>query len=364
MIKNWRADLSGADQRANRREGSSGLKLSIVDQCPVPEGFTPADALRNTIDLAKLAERLGFERYWIAEHHATGSFASSAPEIMIARVAAETAHIRVGSGGVMLPHYSPLKVAEVFRMLHALYPERIDLGIGRAPGGSPLDTFALRRDRGNRVMPDDFPQQMAELMAFLSASFPDEHPFREIALSPAMPGGPEVWLLGSSMWSAAAAAQFGVPYAFAHFIDPTHTRKAIEYYREHVNRNAGAMAGNTILAVGAICAETDQAAHRLYSSVRAWAQRLRQGGGRGPIPTPERALAQIGSTYGRLPNDAGEWPRVFVGDAQHLHDELARIAEELHLDEIMIVTVVHDHQARRRSYELLAEAFGIEQRAA
>jgi len=338
------------------------LKLSIVDQCPVPEGFTPADALRNTIDLAKLADRLGYERYWIAEHHATGSFASSAPEIMIARVAAETRHIRVGSGGVMLPHYSPLKVAEVFRMLHALYPGRIDLGIGRAPGGSPLDTFALRRDRNNRVMPDDFPQQMAELMAFLSASFPDEHPFREIALSPAMPGGPDLWLLGSSMWSAAAAAQFGVPYAFAHFIDPTHTRKAIEYYREHVNRSADAMAGQTILAVGAICAETEEAAHRLYSSVRAWAQRLRQGGGRGPIPTPERALTQIGSTYGRLPNDSGEWPRVFVGDAEHLHGELARISGELHIDEIMIVTVVHDHQARRRSYALLAEAFGLKPR--
>ncbi|MGC1676220.1 MAG: LLM class flavin-dependent oxidoreductase [Candidatus Binataceae bacterium] len=340
------------------------MKLSIVDQCPVPEGFTPADALRNTIDLARLADRLGYERYWIAEHHATGSFASSAPEVLISRVAAETEHIRVGSGGVMLPHYSPLKVAEVFRMLHALYPGRIDLGVGRAPGGSPLDTFALRRERTRSAMPDDFPQQMAELMAFLSASFPDEHPFREIAVSPAMPDAPEVWLLGSSMWSAAAAAQFGVPYAFAHFIDRTHTRKAIEYYREHVNQQGGALAGQTILALGAICAETEAEAHRIYSSVRAWAQRLRQGGGRGPIPTPERALTQIGSTSGRLPNDTGEWPRVFVGDAEHLRDELTRIAEELRIDEIMIVTVVHDHQARRRSYELLANAFGLKPRAA
>jgi luciferase family oxidoreductase group 1 len=339
------------------------VKLSIVDQCPVPEGFTPAHALRNTIDLAQLADRLGYERYWIAEHHATGSFASSAPEVLIARVAADTAHIRVGSGGVMLPHYSPLKVAEVFRMLHALYPDRIDLGIGRAPGGSPLDTFALRRERTRSPMPDDFPQQMAELMAFLSGSFPDEHPFREIAVSPAMPDAPEVWLLGSSMWSAAAAAQFGVPYAFAHFIDPTHTRKAIEYYREHVNRKGGALAGQTILALGAICAETEAEAHRIYSSVRAWAQRLRQGGGRGPIPTPERALTQIGSTYGRLPNDTGEWPRVFVGDAKHLHDELVRVTGELGIEEIMIVTVVHDHKARRRSYELLAEAFGLTPRA-
>ncbi|HVA80724.1 MAG TPA: LLM class flavin-dependent oxidoreductase [Candidatus Binataceae bacterium] len=340
------------------------MKLSIVDQSPVPEGFTPADALRNSIDLARLADRLGYERYWIAEHHATGSFASSAPEILIARVAAETAHIRVGSGGVMLPHYSPLKVAEVFRMLHALYPARIDLGIGRAPGGSPLDTFALRRDRNNRTMPDDFTQQMAELMAFLSASFPAEHPFREIQLSPAMPGGPEVWLLGSSMWSAAAAAQFGVPYAFAHFIDPTHTRAALKYYHAHVNRQGSAMAGRTVLALGAICAETEALAQRLYSSVRAWAQRLRQGGGRGAIPSPERALAQLGSSYERLPNDTGEWPRVLVGEPKRLHAELTRIAEELHIDEIMIVTVVYEHQARRRSYELLAEAFGLEPRTA
>src|SRR5260221_9871148 len=143
------------------------MKLSVVDQSPVPSGFTAADALNNTIDLAKFCDCLGYERYWIAEHHATGAFASPAPEIMIARVAAETRHIRVGSGGVMLPHYSPMKVAETFPMLHALYPDRIDLGIGRAPGGTPLDTFALRRDRRQNPFPDDFPQQLTELMAFL-----------------------------------------------------------------------------------------------------------------------------------------------------------------------------------------------------
>jgi len=133
------------------------VKLSIIDQCPVPAGFTTADAFRNTIELARLADRLGFERYWIAEHHATGAFASPAPEVLLARVGAETSHIRVGSGGVMLPHYSPMKVAESFRVLHALYPGRVDLGIGRAPGGSPLDSFALRRDRNSQQTEDDFP---------------------------------------------------------------------------------------------------------------------------------------------------------------------------------------------------------------
>src|SRR5208337_1667488 len=175
------------------------MKLSIIDQCPVPAGFTTADAFNNTIELARLADRLGYQRYWIAEHHATGAFASPAPEIMIARVAAETSHLRVGAGGVMLPHYSPMKVAEQFRMLHALYPGRIDLGIGRAPGGTPIETFALMRDRG-RQPADDFPQQIFELRAFLGGGFPPDHPFSRIKISPEMPGGPELWLLGSSMW--------------------------------------------------------------------------------------------------------------------------------------------------------------------
>ena len=202
------------------------MKLSIIDQCPVPAGFTTADAFRNTIELARLADRLGYERYWIAEHHATGAFASPAPEVLIARVGAETSHIRVGSGGVMLPHYSPMKVAESFRVLHALYPGRIDLGIGRAPGGSPLDSFALRRDRNSQQTEDDFPKQLLELIAFLHGGFRPDHAFSRIELSPAMPGAPEVWLLGSSMWSAAAAAQLGLPYAFAHFIDPSsHARR-------------------------------------------------------------------------------------------------------------------------------------------
>src|SRR5271167_2817653 len=153
------------------------MKLSVIDQSPVSTGFTPADALRNTIDLARLTDRLGYHRYWIAEHHASPALASPAPEILIDRVAAETSTIRVGSGAVLLPHYSPLKVAETFRVLHALYPDRIDLGIGRAPGGGPLEAYALLRDR-QRQMPDDFPDQLVELLAFLHGTFPADHPFR------------------------------------------------------------------------------------------------------------------------------------------------------------------------------------------
>jgi luciferase family oxidoreductase group 1 len=337
------------------------VKLSIIDQCPVPAGFTTADAFHNTIELAQLADRLGFERYWIAEHHATGAFASPAPEIMIARVAAETSHIRVGSGGVMLPHYSSMKVAETFRVLHALYPSRIDLGIGRAPGGSPLDSFALRRDRSAQPPEDDFPKQLLELIAFLHASFRPDHAFSRIELSPAMPGAPEVWLLGSSMWSAAAAAQLGLPYAFAHFIDPSHTRAAIEYYRTHFKPSNELTAPLAILGIGAICAPTDAEADRMASSVRLFVRRMREGA-RGPIPTPEDALAQLGP--GPLPDDVmaretGEWPRAIVGTPGHVRDTLVDIASVLHLDEVMLVTVVHNHQARLRSHELLADAFGL-----
>jgi luciferase family oxidoreductase group 1 len=340
------------------------VKLSIIDQCPVPAGFTTADAFHNTIELARLADRLGYERYWIAEHHATGAFASPAPEIMIARVAAETSHIRVGSGGVMLPHYSPMKVAETFRVLHALYPGRIDLGIGRAPGGSPLDSFALRRDRNAQPAEDDFPQQLVELIAFLRGGFRPEHAFSRIELSPAMPGAPDIWLLGSSMWSAAAAAQLGLPYAFAHFIDPTHTRAAIEYYRHHFKPSTELATPVAILGIGAICAPTDAEAERMASSVRLFRRRV-QRGDRGPIPTPEEALAELGP--GPLPADVtrretGEWPRAVIGTPDHVRGTLVDIASVLHIDEVMLVTVVHDHQARLRSHELLAKAFNLHAR--
>jgi len=180
------------------------MRLSVIDQSPVSSGSTPADALHNTIDLAQHTDALGYTRYWIAEHHATPGFASPAPEVLIARVAAETSAIRVGSGGVLLPHYSPLKVAEVFRVLHALYPGRIDLGIGRAPGSAPLEAYALRRDRGRGEWVDDFPEQLTELLAFLRREFPPAHPFARILVTPDMPGTPDVWLLGSSPWSARA----------------------------------------------------------------------------------------------------------------------------------------------------------------
>jgi luciferase family oxidoreductase group 1 len=331
------------------------MRLSVIDQSPVSSGSTPADALRNTIDLARRTDALGYERYWIAEHHATPGFASPAPEVLIACVAAETSGIRVGSGGVLLPHYSPLKVAEVFRVLHALYPGRIDLGIGRAPGSAPLEAYALRRDRGRGEWVDDFPEQLVELLAFLRREFPPAHPFARILVTPDMPGAPDVWLLGSSPWSARAASELGLPYAFAHFINPEPTREALEYYRSH----AGEGKRRTILALGAICADTQAEADRQAAPVRLRRYLRAQGVEPGEIPTPEEALAQLGPGGDPLPPERAEWPRYIAGTPDHVRDRLTGIAAALGVDELMILTIVHDHRARVRSYELLAEAFRL-----
>jgi luciferase family oxidoreductase group 1 len=342
------------------------IKLSVLDQSPVSDGFTPADALRNTIDLARLADKVGYERYWIAEHHAIVTLASPAPEILIARIGAETSGIRIGSGGVLLPHYSPLKVAESFRMLHAMYPGRIDLGIGRAPGGSGLEAFALRRDRNDRIQNDDFEEQLLELLAFLHHDFPSEHPFARIKVSPDMPGAPEVWLLGSSSWSSAVAAKLGLPYAFAHFITPEATLAALAFYRSTFQPSKHIAQPRAIVALGVICADTEAEAKRLFTSTQLHIRRIRLQGRRLPVPTPEQAIAELGSfAFGADPvvRGDGEWPRYVVGAPEQVRDELERMASNLQVEEMMIIAVLHDYQARLRSYRLIAEAFNLPPRA-
>ena len=341
------------------------IKLSVLDQSPVSDGYTPADALRNTIELARLADRLGYERYWIAEHHAIVTLASPAPEILIARVGGETSGIRIGSGGVLLPHYSPLKVAETFRMLHAMYPGRVDLGIGRAPGGSGLEAFALRRDRNDRIQNDDFEEQLVELMAFLHHGFPSEHPFARIKVSPEMPGAPELWLLGSSPWSSAVAAKLGLPYAFAHFITPEETPRSLEFYRSNFQPSKLLSRPRAIIALGVICADTETEANRLYTSTQLHIRRIRLQGKRLPVPTPDQAIAELGTlAFGADPvvRGSGEWPRYVVGAPEQVRNELERVASSLRVEEIMVIAVMYDYQARQRSYQLLAEAFNIPSR--
>ena len=343
------------------------LKLSVLDQSPVSAGSTPADALRNTLDLARLTDRLGYERYWIAEHHAMETLACPAPEILITRVAAETSSIRVGSGGVMLPHYSPLKVAEQFRMIHAFSPGRIDLAVGRAPGSGGLEAFALQRERGKRLQAEDFAEQVLELDAFLNHGFPQEHPFSRIKVSPEMPGSPDLWMLGSSPWSASVAAQLGMPYAFAHFIGPEQTEAALARYRAEFKPSAHLVEPRVIVALGAIAADTEAEATRLAASTRALIRTILLGGERKPVQTPEdaqRELAALGVDTDPFTWDDARWPRYMVGSAVKVHDKMQEMARELAVDELMILTVVHGHEARRHSYELLAKSFGLTPRSA
>ena len=337
-------------------EGKSGLRLSVLDQSPVAAGSTPAEALQNSIALARRVDDLGYTRFWMSEHHAMDTLACTAPEIMLARIGVETKRIRIGSGGIMLPHYTSLKVAEVFRMLHALYPGRIDLGIGRAPGGGPVEAMALRRNR--KVQPvDDFPEQVSELLAFLDRDFPESHPFAKIRVSPEMPGGPDVWMLGSSMWSSAAAVEFGLPYSFAHFFSPVATRAAIETYMRGFQPGIRRERPEATVAVGVICAETQEEAEYLASSVRLLQRRIRLGDRR-PVASPEDALRDL-RLMSEVPMEEGEWPRYFVGTPAKVRGELEQMAVELGIGELVVNTIVWEHAKRIRSYELLAEAFGF-----
>jgi luciferase family oxidoreductase group 1 len=329
------------------------LRISVLDQSPIAEGGTGADALRNTIDLARLADELGYSRYWVAEHHGMPMLASAAPEILIAEIAAVTARIRVGSGGVMLPHYSPLKVAETFSILGGLHGDRVDLGIGRAPGSDRETMFALQRDR-RQMSPDDFPDQITELLAYFDADFPADHPFARLAALPGSPGRPDVWLLGSSPQSAIWAGQLGLPYSIADFINPAAAPNA-RLYRERFQPSQRRAQPELAVCVSAICADTDEEALRLASSQRMAISLLRRGK-LIAVPPVEQALAFLAEEGA---SEAAAGRRVVVGPPDVVRAGLETVAAEYDADELMIVTITYDHGARRRSYELIAEAFGL-----
>jgi luciferase family oxidoreductase group 1 len=337
--------------------GASPLRrLSVLDQSPIPEGSSGGQALRNTLDLARLADRLGFHRYWLAEHHATPMLACASPEVMIGPVAEATKHLKVGSGGIMLPHYSPLKVAETFSMLAGLHPGRIDLGLGRAPGSDGRTAYALQRDRRQEA-PDDFPQQLAELMGYLKDRIAPGHPFAKLAATlPGRPECPEVWLLGSSPQSGIWAAELGLPYMFADFISPEGAAIARRYHAEFA-ASEDLSASSMGVAVSVICAETDEEAWRLSASIRM-AILLLQAGRLVPVPTPETAQALLAREMGS-PDAKARNRRLIAGSPATVRAGIEAVARDYGAEEVMIVTITHDHQARRRSYELVAEAFGL-----
>jgi luciferase family oxidoreductase group 1 len=328
----------------------------VLDQSPISEGSTGGDALRNSIDLAQLAESAGYHRYWIAEHHATPMLASPSPEALIGPIAALTSTIRVGSGGVMLPHYSPLKVAETFSMLAGLFPGRIDLGIGRAAGTDPLTTFALQRDR-RQSAPDDFPEQLQELRGYLEHSLPAEHPFARVAKLPGEPETPEIWLLGSSPQSAIWAGELGLPYVFADFINSEGAHLA-SLYRERFTPSSRLREPRVMVATWALCADTQEEAERLSTSSRMALSLLRTTGKTIPVPTVETAARFLEEPAGSLP--IARRRRMTIGTKETVREGLEAIGGDYGADEIMIVTITHSHEARKRSYELIAEAFGLQ----
>jgi len=335
------------------------LALSVLDQAPISQGMSAGDALRNSIDLAQATERLGYTRYWVAEHHATSMLACSSPETLIGPIGMGTSRIRVGSGGVMLPHYSPLKVSESFHMLAALLPGRVDLGIGRAPGSDPLTAWALQRDK-RQASPDDFPEQLTELLACVRDGFPTHHPMARAVRPLPEDERPEVWLLGSSPQSGIWAAERGLPYAFADFIAPGGAPIAQKYAREF-QPSVTLARPRVLVAVWALCADTDAEAERLASSSRMAFAHFLSGH---PIQVPpvdvaERFLRENADVLDTIVQRR----RAIVGSPTIVRERLEQVAAEYGADELMIVTITHEHAARRRSYELLAEAFGLSRAA-
>jgi luciferase family oxidoreductase group 1 len=329
--------------------------LGVLDQSPIISGHTPAEAVAQTVRLAEAAERLGYSRYWLAEHHAIAALADPCPEILAARVAAATSRIRVGTGGVLLPYYSALKIAEQFRMLEALFPGRIDLGIGRAPGGDRLTAQAVAR--GPYAFADDFPEQVRDLVGFLDACLPPEHPFAPVKAMPAGASSPEVWLLGSSDYSGALAADLGLRFAFAHFISARGGDAVMRAYKENFRPSPREAAPRALVCVFVICAETAAEAERLAGSIDL--RRLHMALGiDSPVPTAEEAAAHRYTDRERA-FVLSQRERLVHGAPDEVRDRLLGLAERFAADEMMIITITGDYSSRLRSYELLASAFGL-----
>jgi luciferase family oxidoreductase group 1 len=331
------------------------MRLSVLDQSPIRSGGTAADAIHETLELAQVCERLGYHRYWLAEHHSSRGLAGTSPEVLIGQVAARTSRIRVGSGGVMLSHYSALKVAEQFRVLETLFPGRIDLGIGRAPGSDQRTAWALAGG-GIRDI-EHFPQQIADVVAWLHDRLPERHPFAGVRAMPAGSTAPEVWLLGSSDASAIYAAEQGLAFSFAHFINADGGPQVTQVYRDRFRPSPELAAPMASAAIWAVCADSEEEARRLERCRELALVRLYTGR-YGPFPSVEEAesfpytardLAIIEHARGRT----------VAGTPDVVRARVEAMAQAYGVDELVIVTITHDFKARVRSYELLADTFAL-----
>ena len=330
------------------------MKLSVLDQSTAAQGRSQDAAIRETLELARHCDELGYHRYWVSEHHNTNSIVGTAPEILMAAIAATTKRIRVGSAGVMLPHYSALKVAEQFRVLEGIAPGRIDLGVGRAPGSDGLTAYALN-PHSNAA--DDFPQQVYDLQAWVSgAPLAERHPFRAIAANPQGPTSPELWILGSSDYGAQLAAHFGLPYAFAYFFtDGRGVEQALDLYRRNYQPSARHPKPEATICVWALAADTEAEARRLAMS-REHSRILRDIGIREALVSPDEAAAYPYTDAQRASIESMR-RRAYVGTGNQVAARLTELAGRLELDELVVVTWTHDPAPRHRSYELLAAAF-------
>ncbi|MES2564005.1 MAG: LLM class flavin-dependent oxidoreductase [Pseudomonadota bacterium] len=337
------------------------MKLSVLDQSTSSQGRTQDVAIRETLALARHCDALGYHRYWVSEHHNSNSIVGTAPEVLMAAIAATTPRIRVGSAGVMLPHYSALKVAEQFRVLEGIAPGRIDLGVGRAPGSDQRTAYALNP---NANAHEEFPQQVLDLKAWISgAPLQTGHPFGMIKAHPQGPTHPELWILGSSDYGAQLAAHFGLPYAFAYFFTDGHgVEQALELYRRNYRASAEYPKPQATICVWALAADTEAEARHLATS-REHSRILRDIGVREALVPPEEAAAYQYTPAQELKLDSMR-RKAFVGATPQVKAQLTDLAAHLELEELVVVTWTHDPAARHRSYELLAEAFGLNEGSA
>ena len=329
------------------------MRLSVLDQSPILRGRDARRAIEETLALARRADELGYYRYWLAEHHAIAALADPCPEVLVARLGAETKKLRIGTGGVLLPYYSAFRTAEAFRMLEALYPGRIDLGIGRAPGGDMRTAQAV----AGGGMPDasHFPQQIWQLCGHLDGTLPKEHPFQPVRVQPEVPTAPEVWLLGSSDYSGALAAQLGLPFSFAHFINPHGGDEVARYYRR--NFTAGREpAPRVMVCTFLICAETDEEAERLAAPIDL--RRLHMAlNVDSPVPSDEEAASHRYTTEERR-YVMGQRARAIIGSPKTCRAALEAMSARYEADEVMVLTITGSYATRARSYELLMEEVG------
>jgi luciferase family oxidoreductase group 1 len=328
------------------------LKLSVLDQSVISKGSSGKDALSNTVKLAKLTDELGYTRFWVAEHHNSNGMAGSSPEVLISHLASNTKRIRVGSGGILLPQYSPYKVAENFKLLETLFPDRIDLGIGRSPGGSPATRMALTD--GLRRSLNEFPRQVRDLQGFLGNSLAEDHPYQEVRAFPSPETLPEMWLLGITHRGARVAAENGTAFTYGHFITPVNGKRAIDYYYEHFQPSPLLSKPRVNVCIFVVCAPTQEKAEELALSQDLWLLAVGSGGDT-RIPSVEEAKARALSAEDRA-KVLENRKRIIIGTPQKVRDDLLRLSEKYRTDEFMIIANVYDFQEKLRSYTLLAES--------